>query len=81
MLNELRDRCKKCMFAACEQCEINYKQIQSIANVISALNKYRNMYHKEYRHHMDHKEYLRRAEARANHYRMQVDALTEKYIG
>ena len=51
------------MFAACEQCEINYNQILAIKNVISALNKYKNMYHKEYRHHMDHKRYLDRANA------------------
>lgn len=64
--------CKTCKFATCEQCEINWKQIQSISNVISALTKYKNMYHKEYRHHMQYKEYLANAEYRANFYRNKV---------
>lgn len=52
--------------------------VKRIRNLISAVKKYRNMYHKEYRHHMDHKEYAARAENRAGHYQVENTKLTDE---
>lgn len=52
--------------------------VKRIRNLISAVKKYRNMYHKEYRHHMDHKEYAGRADNRALHYEMENRDLNDK---
>lgn len=50
----------------------------AIKNVMSALEKYKNMYHKEYIHHMDYKEHLRKAEARAQNYERKYVNLAEE---
>ena len=50
----------------------------AIKNVMSALKKYKNMYHKEYIHHMDYKEYLRKAEARARDFERKYVKLVEE---
>ena len=34
VLEELINKCKECKFATCEQCEINWKQVQAIENLI-----------------------------------------------
>lgn len=35
-LQKLIDRCEDCGFAACENCEINWTQVQAIKKIISA---------------------------------------------
>lgn len=34
ILEKLVERCKECKFACCEQCEINWKEVQAIENLI-----------------------------------------------
>ena len=34
VLEELINKCKECNFLFCEQCEINWKQVQAIGNLI-----------------------------------------------
>lgn len=34
VLQNIVERCKGCKFATCEQCEINWKQVQAIENLI-----------------------------------------------
>lgn len=37
IVDELISRCKECKFATCEQCEINWNEIQAIEKVIRVL--------------------------------------------
>lgn len=39
ILEELIQRCKECKFACCEQCEINWKEVQAIENLIKENKK------------------------------------------
>lgn len=41
ILKELTEKCNACKFATCEQCEINWTQIQAISNVVSELESYK----------------------------------------
>ena len=43
-LKNLIQNCDFCNFAACEQCEINWNDMQSISNVVSWLENYREDY-------------------------------------
>lgn len=43
-LSELVNKCDNCKFATCEQCEINWKQIQDIKCILSGLQMYRLLY-------------------------------------
>lgn len=54
--------------------------LNAMNNIVSALEKYKNMYHKEYIHHMDYKENLSKAERRATHYENYARELEEKLI-
>lgn len=45
-LQKLIDRCKECKFATCEQCEINWTEVQAIQNLIA---KYKEL-EKHYQH-------------------------------
>lgn len=42
-LENLTQRCKECKFATCEQCEINWNDIQSIENVLAELEPIRKL--------------------------------------
>ena len=50
----------------------------ALKNVISALEKYENMYYKEYIHHMDYKEHLAKAQHRALYFENRYYALADK---
>lgn len=39
ILEKLVERCKECKFACCEQCEINWKEVQAIENLIQENKK------------------------------------------
>lgn len=52
--------------------------LNAMNNIVSALEKYKNMYHKEYIHHMDYKENLSKAEARARDFERKYVKLVEE---
>lgn len=39
ILEKLVERCKECKFACCEQCEINWKEVQAIENLLENSKK------------------------------------------
>lgn len=45
-LEELINNCEECKFATCEQCEINWRKVQAIKNVLNEVKDYQN--HKKY---------------------------------
>lgn len=51
----------------------------AMSNIISVLEKYKNMYHKEYIHHMDYKENFRKADARARNWELKYMELKDQY--
>lgn len=73
MYGDLENDIKKILAYAVTLHNVDPGLEDSMNNVISALRKYRNMYYKEYRHHMDHKRYLDRANA-------QIQELTKEHL-
>jgi hypothetical protein len=77
VLDNIVGKCKECKFATCEQCEINWKQVQAIENLIKG---YKDLEEKNKKQ----KEHIENINKRNSNQRIQLKLLQQhrfkKYV-